>query len=232
MRAQGAGQDIVDLFLVVPLLIISLIYIRRKHRFFILIFNGIIFYILYSFFIYSFGVHFNNLFLLYCLILGSSLYIFIITVTELSGTDIKYLFSEKIPLKTIAIYFIVIAAMFYLLWLKDIIPAILNNTVPKSVSDNGLLVNPVHVLDISVALPGLIITAVLLLKKHNLGFIFAPVLLVFLIILTVALIGMLIMMQIKGINEDISPAVIFGALSVISIILLTKYLNSIRISKG
>ncbi len=230
MGTQGTGQDIVDLFIVVPLLIISLFSVRNRHRYSAFIFGGILFYIIYSFFIYCFGVHFNNLFLLYCLILGSSLYAFIITVTDLNSTEIQNFFSGKAPLKSVAVYFIIIAAMFYLLWLKDIVPAILGNSVPKSVAGNGLLVNPVHVLDISVVLPGFVITSVLLLKKHKSGFIFAPVLLVFLIILAFALIGMLIMMKIKGINEDISPALIFGILSVISIILLIKYLNCIRLS--
>jgi hypothetical protein len=227
VRIQGMGQDIVDLFIVVPLLIVSLLLFRRGNKFSFFILGGTIFYILYSFFIYCFGVHFNNLFLLYCLILGISLYAFIIILIQLNSMEVQNWFSGKTPLKTVAIYFIVIATMFYLLWLKDIIPAMLNNTVPDTVINNKLLVNPVHVLDIAITLPGFVLTAILLLKKHKLGFVLAPILLVFIIILALALIGMLVMLKVKGINDDISGSVIFGALLIASAILLIKYLNSV-----
>ena len=115
-----------------------------------------------------------------------------------------------------------------MLWLRDVLPAILNNTIPETISDYDLLVNPVHVIDISFALPGLIITAVLLLKKHNVGYILAPVALVFIIILTIALAAMVIMTRIKGISEDVSIAVIFIILSVISIAFLWAFLRKIK----
>ncbi len=229
MGVQGMGQDIVDLFIVVPLLILSLIYVRKAKINSYFIFSGILFYILYSFVIYGFGVHFNNLFLLYCLTLGTSLYTFIIMIVQLSKIDIQNIIFNKTPTKIISEYFfIIIAAMFYMLWLKDIVPAILHNSVPSEVGENNLQVNPVHVLDISIALPGLIITSVLLLKKQKLGFIFTPVFLVFIIILAIALIGMVIMLKIKGLNDDISVSVIFSLLAVISSVFLIKYFKAIK----
>ena len=228
MGVQGMGQDIVDLFIVVPLLILSLVFVRKGKINSYFIFSGILFYVLYSFFIYSFGVHFNNLFLLYCLTLGTSLYTFIIMIVQLSKIDIQNNITSKAPLKAIGIFFIIIAAMFYMLWLKDIVPAILHNSVPSEVGENSLQVNPVHVLDISIALPGLIITAVLLLKKQKLGFIFTPVFLVFIIILAIALIGMVLMLKLKGLNDDISISVIFSLLAIISSIFLIKFFKSIK----
>ena len=228
MGVQGMGQDIVDLFIVVPLLILSLIFVRKGKVNSYFIFSGLLFYILYSFVIYSFGVHFNNLFLLYCLTLGTSLYAFIIMVVQLTKLDIQNLFSDNTPTKSISIFLLIIAAMFYMLWLKDIVPAILHNSVPSEVGENSLQVNPVHVLDISIALPGLIITAALLLKKQKLGFIFTPVFLVFIIILAIALIGMVLMLKLKGLNNDISVSIIFSLLAIISSIFLIKYFKSIK----
>ena len=82
MAAQGVGQDMVDLFLGVPLLLISFFYASRGNRIGSLIYGGILFYIMYSFIIYCFGVHFNQLFLLYCITLGLSLYGFILLVSS------------------------------------------------------------------------------------------------------------------------------------------------------
>ncbi len=228
MEAQGIGQDIVNLFIVVPAVIITLVLMRKNRRIATLIYGGLIFYVLYSFIIYSMGVHFNFMFLVYCFTLGTASYIFIFYFYALSRVNVKDWFNEKTPNQGLAILFIIVASMFYMLWLKDLIPAIINNEVPKSVSDYHLLVNPVHVIDISFALPGLIIAAVLLLKKHSLGYILAPVVLVFIIILTIALAAMVTMTRIKGISEDASIAIIFILLSFVSIGFLWAFLRKIK----
>jgi len=228
MAAQGIGQDLVDLFMVVPLLVITLLYMLKGSNIAKLLHAGTVFYILYSFAVYSFGIHFNNLFLLYCLILGLSFYTFILDTNELLNMKIFPGNTEKIPVKGIAIFMILTAVMFYLLWLKDIVPAMIHNTVPKSVSDYDLLVNPVHVLDLSIALPALIISGVLILKKNRYGFIFAPVLLVFVIILTIALAGMVAVMSHRGVMDDTSLMGIFIALSIISGIFLYTILRTVK----
>lgn len=231
MAAQGAGQDVVDLVFVVPLLVLSLIFMLRNSRIASFIFGGTVFYILYSFCIYAFGVYFNKFFLLYCLILGSSLYLFILVVLELSRMDVHNWFGENVPTKSTGVFLLLIAALFYVLWLKDVIPAILKDTMPKAVSDTNLLVNPVHVLDLAIALPGLALTAVLLMKKRRLGYILAPVLLVFVIILAIALAGMVMMTKVRGIAEEMSIAIIFIVLAVIGIVFLYLFLKNITVTK-
>ena len=112
--------------------------------------------------------------------------------------------------------------------MKDIIPAIIKNDVPASVSDFNLLVNPVHVIDISFVLPGLIISAVLLMKKSNLGYILGPISLVFIIILAIALAMMVIMMKVKGISEEASVIGIFVFLAFVSLIFLILFFMRIK----
>jgi len=144
MAAQGMGQDMVDLFLVVPLLLITIFFVNKNSRVALMIFSGTVFYILYSFVIYSFGVHFNRLFLLYCATFGLSFYIFVLIIYELARTEIQDWFNDNVPVRSIGFYFIVIASMFYMLWLKDVLPAIWSNSVPASVRDYNLLVNPAY----------------------------------------------------------------------------------------
>jgi len=228
MAAQGMGQDMFDLFFVTPLLLISLAYTLRNNRIALFVLAGTVFYILYSFFIYAFGVHFNKLFLIYCLVLGSALYTFLLIIYEFSGMEVGNWFGDKAPRRAIGIYFIVVALLFYLLWLKDVVPALLSNSVPANVSDNGLLVNPVHVLDIAIALPGLLVTALLLFRRQALGYIFAPIFLIFTILLALALIAMVLAMKANGISEDISTAWIFLVLAIISTVLLVKFFRYMK----
>ena len=228
MGAQGIGQDLVDLFLVVPLLLISLFFARKGSRLWIFILGGTLFYIMYSFVIYAFGVNFNRLFLLYCTTLGLSLYAFILYVHLLAGERVKEWFKEQAPVKLTGIFLLLISVIFYGMWLKDVIPAILAGTAPPSVSDNNLLVNPVHVADLAFALPGLVLTAVLLMKRMNYGFILAPVALVFTVILAVALVAMVVMLQVKGVSDDVSVAVIFAGIAVLSLGMLIILLRKLK----
>ena len=225
IAAQGAGQDLVDLFLVVPLLLLSLVFLLKKGRRALFVFGGTVFYILYSFVIYAFGVHFNAMFFLYCATLGLSLYLFILVMIEGGRMEVETWFGPGTPLRPVGGYLILVAVMFYFLWLKDTLPAVLGGSLPKTVSDNDFLVNPVHVLDMAVALPGLFITALLLLRKKRLGYILAPTALVFTVILAVALAGMVLTVQARGISEDASVAVIFVVLAVTSAVLLMLFLK-------
>ena len=102
MAAQGVGQDIFDLFIIVPLVLITLFYSAGGTKTALLILGGTVLYITYSFFIYSFGIHFNSLFIFYCFTLGASFYLFIIIMTELAATDVENWFSN-VPVKSTAV---------------------------------------------------------------------------------------------------------------------------------
>jgi hypothetical protein len=217
LGAQGVGQDLVDLFGAVPLLLLSFFYTAKGKRVFTLIYGGTLFYILYSYIIYCFGIHFNRFFLLYCLTLSLSLYSFILLFSDLMKQRVEDWF-ERAPVKMVSAYIIVVAIIFYALWLKSIVPAVIHNTVPKDVSDYDLLVNPVHVTDLVFALPGLIIGAILIRRKQGLGYIIASIAIVFMVLLTLALAAMVLVLLVRGISEDFTVAIVFGGLSVSSII--------------
>ncbi|MFP4548001.1 MAG: hypothetical protein ACLFQM_07700 [Fidelibacterota bacterium] len=225
---QGIGQDFVNLFIVAPILLISLFLYFRENKIGYFLFGGTILYILYSYVIYAFGVNFNQLFLVYSFIFGLSLYLFIIFIMDFASKDVTAWFKKKIPAKTMGIYMIIIAVLFYFIWLGEIIPALLAGTTPTTVTDNNLLVNPVHVLDLAFSLPGLVIAAFLLMKHHKLGYIFAPVLLVFLVILTIALAGMIVALTLNNISENFFLAYIFAVLSVLSMIILVMFFRKVK----
>ncbi|GAB4368073.1 MAG: hypothetical protein Kow0042_09040 [Calditrichia bacterium] len=230
LAVQGVAQDLVNLFLVVPLLILSLYFSAKGNRFAFFILGGTVLYVLYSYFIYTFGIHFNKLFLVYCLTLGTAFYAFILIVLDLARMQFPVKSTEQLPLRFMGVFLLIVAFMFYSLWLKEIVPAILQDTLPPSVSDYNLLVNPVHVLDTAILLPALIVTAILLFKKKPFGLILAPMLLVFIIILAIALVAMVIMLKIKGLEEDISAGVIFIALAFISFIFLLFFQRAVKMN--
>lgn len=228
LALQGIGQDIFDLFVIVPLLLLSLFFTLKNSKKALIILAGTVLYILYSFIIYALGIHFNRMFLIYCFTFGASFYLFVLLIIEFYNQKPEKPFDDRMPIKSTAAFFIIIAAMFYFLWLNDIIPAIINDTVPESVRNYNLLVNPVHVIDISFILPGLIIISVLLIKRQYTGYIFAPVFLILLILLSLALAAMAVNLKIKNVSEDLSLVIIFGVLAVVSCIFLFLFFRRLN----
>lgn len=227
MAAQGMGQDLVDLFLGVPVLILTFLFAAKGNRISRLLYAGILSYIMYSFIIYCFGVHFNRFFLLYCFTLGLALYAFILVMKGFSQDDVGEWFDHT-PARGVSVYMFFVAVVFYGLWFKSIIPATISNTVPPELSDNDFLVNPIHVIDLAFALPGLILGSVLLWRKQAMGYVIASVSLVFLVFLTLALAAMVIMLKVREINEDFTIALVFGVLFIFSLIFAVSLFRKVK----
>jgi hypothetical protein len=229
MAAQGAGQDLVDLVVAVPMLLVTFFLAVRGSRKAAFLLAGTLAYIMYSFVIYCFGLYFNRFFLLYCLVLGLSLYAFILVFSDLKKLKVEEWFEEA-PVRLISGYMVFVSLVFYILWLKSLVPAILHNEIPREVSEYKLLVNPVHVIDLAFALPGLLIGSVLLWRKAASGYIIAAVSLVFMVLLTLAMAAMVIVLVLREINEDFTVAIVFGVLSILSALMLILLFHRIKSS--
>jgi len=223
---QAIGQDAINLFLITPFLIITSLLAYRKNTIAYYLWSGGLIYLCYTYVIYCFDIHFNNLFFLYCLILGLSFYSLIYFLySQLKTVDSRWT-NENTPAKSIGIYLIILACTFVLLWLSDIIPAILNNSVPKTLTKIGTFTNPVQALDLSILLPGLLIISVLILRKRSLGLMLAPAALTFCILMDITVGVLAVIMSLNGQDSNWIIALVMGLLTLITIILLFKLFNN------
>ncbi len=230
-QAQSIGQDYADLILVVPFLLIStiLLYLGRKRA--IYLWGGSLSFLLYTFTIYCFDIHFSSLFVVYCAVLGLSFYLFMYFLYEHIKHHIINGFRDFTEAKLTGIYFITIAAVFYLLWLSQIIPSITTAKLNPDLVNVGLLTNPVHVIDLSVCLPAFFIAGILLIKKHELGFALAPVVLTFSVLMDLNIAGLMLFMHNKGIETSNVLTLIMAILSIISLVLLVLTLKNLKFDK-
>jgi len=226
--AQGIGQDIVNLFIISPLLLISSILYYKGNRKCMFIWGGLLVYIFYAYVIYCFALPFNSLFLVYCAVLGFSFYSLTYFLLTNINEPIKEWYKNNVPIKTVSRFFIIIAFLFYFVWLKEIIPSLITGETTQSVIENGFLTNPIHVLDIAFFLPALLITAILLLKDNKYGLLLAPILLAFTIFMALAIIGMVFVMVLSGIPTDMSLMVIFIAITILGTLILTIVLKAVE----
>jgi hypothetical protein len=221
--AQGIGQDIATLGLAVPALLFSALYIGRSLRA-MLIWMGVLIYIIYSYLLYAFFIHFGVMFPVYVAILCLSFYTLL---AGIGSIDIGKLPRSFVGVKTISVaaFLFLFAFLFSALWITDIAHSILSEIAPESVMDANLPVNPVHVLDLSFLLPGMLLTAGFLWKRKPLGFLFAPAMLTFSALMGSAIISMQYLLENKGISDPSPVGTIMYVVIIISLYLLYDLLK-------
>ncbi|HSP20309.1 MAG TPA: hypothetical protein VLQ79_12385, partial [Myxococcaceae bacterium] len=131
------------------------------------------------------------------------------------------------PRRATGLFLVLVSAAFGLLWLGQILPALLSGRDPAGLSDIGLLTNPVHVLDLSLLLPALAVTGVSLLRGRGLGSALAPVMLGFNVFMPLAIAGMVVVMQARGIGGGLGLAIVTTGIAVVSAALLVGFLGHV-----
>jgi hypothetical protein len=224
---QGIGQDIVNLVAVVVLLIAAYFVNKGSVKGF-LVWTGVLLYLLYAYIIYAFDVHFNSLFLVYVAIVGLSFYVLVGSVMHMHLDGLQVSFSANTKARAVSVFLLVLGIVFYLLWLKEDIPALLAGNIPPSVTQANLPTNPVHVLDVGLYLPAMLMTALLLWRKKLLGYLLAGPLLVFSILTGTAILVIFFVMSSKGMPTSVGIEAFIAIIIVVSLVLSVLYIREVK----
>lgn len=176
---QAIAQDLVNLVIVAPALIVLAAVAWRGSIRAYLAWLGLLVFTVYNYVIYTFAIHFGPLFLVWVGVLGLALFALIGGVTAIDASTVKARFTRH-SMGFAAWFMIAIAALFGAFWLSDIVPALLSGDVPATVTDMGVPTNPVHVLDLAFFLPAAFIAGLMLLKRRALAYAMSPAVLLFL----------------------------------------------------
>jgi hypothetical protein len=227
MAVQATAQDFVTLVVAAPALIVSAGLAARGSRRAALIWRGVIAYLLYTYIIYAFDAMFNSLFLVYIAIVGCSLYALIGSLGGQDADHMQLRMHTRLVTPLISAFLIILAILFYALWLRDVIPALLAGRVPQTLLESRLPANPVHVLDMAIWLPGLFITGIGLRRQWPLAYILAPALLAQAALLGLAIVAMVYGMLRAGVSADAASALPMGLVTLLSLGLLAWYVRGV-----
>jgi hypothetical protein len=227
---QAVAQDITNL-VSVAVLLTAAYFVSKGSVKALLVWMGALLTLLYAYVIYAFAAHFNSLFLVYVAIVGLSFYTFFSSVLGFEPERLQPYFVAVSKAKVVSIYLLLVAILFALLWLTQDIPAMLTGKVPQSVAENGLLTNPVHVLDLGLYLPAMIITAILLWRRKFLGYFFAIPLLVFSILTGIGIIAIDVVTGMRGLPTSLSVDLFIAAISVVSLVLSVLFVREVQDQK-
>ena len=226
--AQAVGQDVVTLAVALPALVAGSLLAARGSERARVVWLGVLVYLVYTYVIYAFQVRFNPLFLVYVGLLGCSLYALIGGLVTTRFEAVRSQFTTRTPIGPASSFLGAVAALFYLAWLSETLPAVISGSVPQSVLANGTPTGAVHVLDMAWILPAMLMTSLWLRRGRALGYVLAGVLLTFLTLLAAAIVAMTVAMWMYGQPVAVGMAVVFGAVSTASLGMLTRYLGSME----
>jgi hypothetical protein len=223
---QGIAQDYITLFAGVPLLVISLFIARSGSVKGQYLLAGTLGYFLVTYLFYTVMGMYNEFFLVYVLLTGTSFYALLLTLIALNAYPLKELFKAATPVKFTGGFLLFNAVAIALLWLSIVVPPLFDGTIiPVQVEHYTTLI--VQGLDLGLLLPGCFICGVLLMKRTKTGYLSAPVYFIFLSLLMTALTAKVVAMKVAGYNVVpviyIIPAM--NALSLFCTILLLRNLN-------
>jgi len=222
------GQDLINIC-IIPFYLLSALFITRENTYSPLIWIGITVYFIYTFLIYCFDIKFNRLFLLYTSVLGLIIYslVFLLYAYRNKFNVTK---SNSLLSKLTGGYFIFVAVLFYGVWFSEILLANLLNTTPKGLEQ--LPTNPVHVLDMCIVLPGIFISGILLIKKTELGYFLAPVVLTFSLLMELTIGVLLVIFAKHGQENQVGFIWFIFCLALISLVLLFYNLKNRNFAFG
>lgn len=224
---QALAQDWFDLIVVCPLLVAGAIQSLRGSAIGTGGLVGAVLFVVYSFLIYAFDVHFNALFLVYCATLGLAGYSLLGLVAGVLTSPVADR-QHKGTARFTGWLLVVVAALFAALWLKDIVPAIVSGSTPDVLRASGLPTNPVQVIDLSFFLPAQAMVGLSLLRRRPLGLALAPAMLVFGILMS----ALIVINQILALPQGepgarVAPAML-GLVLVAYVAALVPMLRSMR----
>jgi hypothetical protein len=115
--------------------------------------------------------------------------------------------------------------LFGVLWLSELIPATLSGQVPRASPTPVLWVNPIHVIDLAVLLPALVIAGVLTLRGQSTGEFWVGPLLVFSVLMGTSIVAAMILMRAQGFGDTVPPLVMVSVVVLASLIAAWRHLG-------
>lgn len=227
-RTGGYSSDLIDLFLVLPVLLVSGVRGYRGSLPARLVWLGTLGYLLYNFAIYAFGVRFNALFLVYVATLGLCFYAVVFSVRLIPVEQMAQTYGPRVPRMTVAIVFLVLAVQTAIFEVRSDVIAIVTGKIPQNIADANQSIDFVHVLDLAFLLPALCITAILLLRRKAASYALAPALLTLLATMSIEIAIIIAVMGRKGFGTNVPMITFFVALGVGFTALLWWYFSSAK----
>ncbi len=229
VASQGLAQDVVTLFVAIPLLLYSLYKARNHSIKGVLLLLGTLGYFLYTYISYVFLWMLNPLFIVYVSLMSGSFFAFVWLFSKIDLQQLVASFQPSLPRKPLGFIQLLLGAMLFFLWVSMIAQYMINGQIPTGLDHYTTLV--IQGLDLGFIVPISILSGVLLIKDQPLGYLLSSVVIIKGFTMGLAILAMLVGQSL--VSSPVSPIeyAMFTFLSVILMISLFVLLINIDETK-
>jgi len=172
MVAQMQANDLITLVLGLPLIAISFFWSLRGSLRGRLLLTGTIGFILYTYITMAFGAQYNSLFLIYVALFSLSLFSFILLIKTFDLIKLPRHFSSKLPRRWISGLLFFAALFLSMAWLGRVFATFSTGAIPQLENTTSMFI---QVMDLGIIIPVCIISGVLLIRRHPLGYLLTSI---------------------------------------------------------
>jgi hypothetical protein len=176
-NGTSLGNDLVTLVEAVPVLALAIVYSARGSVRARLLWLGALFYMVYNYAFYIFGIPVTRLYLPWIAVFVLSGFAFALGMGNLDVEAISRRFSPRTPGKPVAAYLLYVAAMVSFLWISRWVKFLLTGQVPD-VNGSQYAYQIIAAVDLSFMVPLQIPAAYLLWRRRPWGYVLGVVALV------------------------------------------------------
>jgi len=220
------GTALTMLVLAVPLLVASMILSSRgslRARF---VWMGSLAYIAYNAVMFCFALQYNSFFLLFVALLGLSFWALVTLASQFDPVVVSAGVAG-VRARTVAVYLLVCLVLFAVMWLRDIVPATVDNVLPGSFEGTGLTQNPIYVLDFAFTFPLLAVGAVWLWRRRPWGYVIGGTMVVMLTIETAGIAIDQVFGHVHDPSASLGAVPIMGVLTVVGLVFSALFLRGL-----
>jgi hypothetical protein len=176
VSAVWRGNDVVTLLVAVPLLAAALWLARRGSARALILWLGVLDYILYNYAFYLFGAAFNAWFLVYAALFGLALYALIFSLPFVDVAGLARRFGPRTPVRLVAGYMLLVPVLLGGLWSALALGYLFTGQVPGPVTSSGHITAIVFALDLTLVVPAMALGGVWLWQRRPWGYLLSGLL--------------------------------------------------------
>lgn len=222
------ATDAVTLFLVLPLLAVSIAKYRSGSLSGGIALTSILSYLFYNSASYAFGTAYNDLILVYIAYFSATSFALFLAITKIDTAAVARLLKPRIPHRATAAVIFIAGLAVMVAWLIDIVAALLTGTVPPI---DSYTTDFTYVFDLAIIAPLSFLTVYLLSRRAPAGYLIAVILLTNLSLIGVLVIAQSVFQFQAGFDLPvevlIGKAGSFAVLSLFAVWLVSLFLRSL-----
>jgi hypothetical protein len=223
------GTDLVTLLVALPLLVYAIVSYRSGSLRGGVLLTGVLSYFLYNASSLSFGVHYNNLLLIYTVMVTASLSAFVMAIGTVDAQILDSSLAATSPRRGVGRFLLFAGIVLTGVWMSGLLPALLTGEPPAVIGHYTTIVT--YPLDLGIIAPACIVAGILLLRRVPVALLFVAPLLVLCSLIGIVVIAQTVFQLSAGVELTAAEVMIyvvsFLLMATVSGGLAVAYLRSI-----